>query len=260
VPLRKFTDAIIGPLRPAFPGLPVAFVATFLLLVALVARALICPRMPAVWPLQMGLLTAGAQTETLAGCFAGSCVSALIFLLQFWMIALLYLPCGHNLSSDRTRNALFVLTKPFSLLPHSLRPLALILGGMGLAFLVDRLLPAHGLMASGSAVAASPFAATPLAIAVRLLVLGLSVSVNAIYMLQQMVIFLMIGSWGGALFGLPGLAFFCREWTDLLMGPLRRHPVRLGFLDLTPLVFLVLLSVVQVGITLGFLHTLQALT
>lgn len=257
VPLRKFTDSLLGPLRPAFPGLPASFVAAFLLVIVLAVRALACPRMPVEWKIQMGLLTGFAQTDTLAGCFTGSCVSAAVFLLQVWFLALLYLPARHNLSSDRTRNALFVLTRPFSALPHALRPIVLVLGGMGLALLVERLLPAHGLMTSKALVEANLLTATPLTATIRLLLLGLSLAATTLYMLQQVIIFLIIGAWGGSMFALPGLAFFCREWTDLLLGPLRRRPVRIGLLDLTPLVFLILLSAVQVGITVSLYQTLR---
>ena len=38
---------------------------------------------------------------------------------------------------------------------------------------------------------------------------------------------------------------FCREWMDLLLGPLRRYPMRLGMLDLTPLIFIILLRLVH---------------
>ena len=31
---------------------------------------------------------------------------------------------------------------------------------------------------------------------------------------------------------------FCRTWIDFLMGPLRRYPLRIGMLDLTPIIMI----------------------
>jgi uncharacterized protein YggT (Ycf19 family) len=43
----------------------------------------------------------------------------------------------------------------------------------------------------------------------------------------------------------------CREWTDTLLGPLRRYPLRIGMIDLSPLIYIVVLGLVQ-----GFLHAI----
>lgn len=258
-PLRRLTDTIISPLRPAFSALPASFMAAFLALIVLVSRALLCPRPPSAWTLHMGLMTGQIQTGALFSCFMASCFSAAIFLLKTWMIALLYLPAQREQESERARNALFVLTKPFSLLPTSLRLPALILAGGGTAFLAEQVLPAFGEMSSSCLVANNPLTATPLSMGLRALVIGLSMSVDAIGLLQQAIIFLLIGAWGGVVFGASGFTFFCREWIDLLLGPMRRHPVQLGTFDFTVILFIMLLFVIQIGITMVLFQALRAL-
>ena len=45
--------------------------------------------------------------------------------------------------------------------------------------------------------------------------------------------------------GSPPLQLASREWMDFFMGPLRRYPLQIGPVDLTPLVMLVGLSFAQ---------------
>ncbi len=63
---------------------------------------------------------------------------------------------------------------------------------------------------------------------------------------------LIIGSWVAMFTGAHGLMMFCRNWTDTLMGPLRRYPLRIGPLDLTPIVMIFLLEFIH-GFLMGIL-------
>ena len=38
---------------------------------------------------------------------------------------------------------------------------------------------------------------------------------------------------------------FCREWLNMLMGPLRRYPLRIGMIDLTPIVMIIAIQIVH---------------
>ena len=97
-------------------------------------------------------------------------------------------------------------------------------------------------------------ATTPL-LAARLLLVSLSGWVALLPVVQSCLILMIIGSWVSMLTGSHGLASFCREWIDLLIGPMRRFPLRIGMLDLTPLVFMFALGFVHVLLQSILLHS-----
>jgi uncharacterized protein YggT (Ycf19 family) len=57
-----------------------------------------------------------------------------------------------------------------------------------------------------------------------------------------MMILLVIGSLVSLFTGSTDMAFVCKEWIDLLLGPLRRYRLQIGPLDLSPVVYIIALS------------------
>jgi uncharacterized protein YggT (Ycf19 family) len=120
--------------------------------------------------------------------------------------------------------------------------------GMGLVVLLDRAgaplpkVPVPPLLAEALWSASGRAAAAYLA---KLALVSLCAWVDVLAFVQQALIALAVGSLAAALIGAPGISEFCREWLDLLLGPLRRHPLRIGMLDLSALVLILLLPVVQ---------------
>lgn len=61
--------------------------------------------------------------------------------------------------------------------------------------------------------------------------------VRILSLIQMLMIVLIIGSWASLFSTSSALMLFCKDWIDLLLGPFRRLPLRLGPVDLTPIVF-----------------------
>jgi uncharacterized protein YggT (Ycf19 family) len=101
--------------------------------------------------------------------------------------------------------------------------------GMGLAFLINvSCVPGQGW-------SFLPDSAVPV-IFLRYFISALACWVSVLPVLAWIVVILVIGSWLSLFSNSNRLALFCREWLDMFMGPLRNYPIRIGMLDLTPLV------------------------
>lgn len=257
-PLRRYADLALAPLRPAFAGAP-AWVAGFLLIAALVVfRAVVSPRAPDPWQFHAGFLFAEPKTESIASAIVLSLLSGGVFLLEVWTVAFFYLPASRKAhSSDRTRNALHALSRPFSMLPAATRLPVLVVGAALLTIAFDLFTALSGpLLPDGTAVV-GPASGTSLGYALQAVLIGMSLGAEVLQLIQQFVILLIVGSWAASMFGMAGVNFFCHEWMDLVLGPLRRRPIRLAFIDLTPVVFLVILGIAQFSLQVLLVTGLQ---
>ena len=249
-PWARTSNSIMGFLQPAFLGLPAKAVASLALVFLLVLRGVAAPREPSGWILNLGFEIRQPLNESLLSHIAFSFVSFGIFLFKLCGLSLIFVRTGKGIPSLHTTAALYHMARPFTLLNIRLRPLVFL--GMGIAFalllnLVGNPVPQEALrlMLALNNLPQSTLQAGGVAALFKLAISTMYGFVQILSLLQQFVILLIIGSWVSILSHSHGVAFFCREWMDLLLGPLRRYPLRLGTLDLTPLVFMFLLFLIQ---------------
>jgi uncharacterized protein YggT (Ycf19 family) len=144
---------------------------------------------------------------------------------------MLYLGFRQTRRVSPSRVALHHACQPLSLLEPAWRPLGLLIFGMGLTYAI------HAMGTETVNIGSATF------LKIGLSTLAAFAGVLAI--LSSILMVLIIGSWVGLLTGSSEIHWICSDWIDLFLGPFRRFPLRLGFLDLTPLL---------VFFTLGWVH------
>jgi uncharacterized protein YggT (Ycf19 family) len=68
---------------------------------------------------------------------------------------------------------------------------------------------------------------------------------DVLHIIRSLMIVLIIGSWVSMFTQSHALMMFCRDWIDFIIGPLRRYPLRLGPIDLTPIVMIFALELLH---------------
>ncbi len=220
-----YADSLIRFLRPVCFGLPATLISLVAVCFLLAFRAVMLPA-TVHWSLRVGFEYAQARPDNLAECLFMSFLSFLLFLFNLWALTLIYAWNDRAATFRRTSKTLFILSRPLTGIPQSIRPVALLVLGTLLAA------GARTIALGGSIPAWTPAVITQLGLS------ALTAWVNVIPLLQQFVIALIVGSWVSTFGGSSDLLSVCREWLDLLLGPVRRFPLRIGMLDLTPLIFL----------------------
>ena len=159
----------------------------------------------------------------------------------------MYLRTRFSARSQHTLDAIDILARPFSTVRAELRPLLLLAMGMlmaGALSLVDA--DAHG---------ASPFeGSAPTAILFHFILSALAGWTNVLMVVHSFALLLIIGSWVSMFTASQPIAFFCREWLDFLMGPLRRYPIVIGTFNIMPLIFMFAIGAVH-RLLLSILYT-----
>lgn len=248
--LRRMTNSVIQFLRPAFLVLPDRAIAVVALLMLLGLRAFSAPRIDSGWVLHLGFEWAQPVETKLTSYLIFSLLSIAIFLFKIWGLSLIFLrtEAGHDHHSPL--GALHAVSRPFVDIPYVWRPMALLVFGLGIALVLNLAgLPTIRHPHPDVQNAWNAAGAGSGAIVVRSLISTLCGWVDILGLLVQLMLLLIIGSWVGLLTGAQGLAMACREGTDLLLGPLRRYPLRIGPLDLSPIVFMI-----GIGFLQGILH------
>jgi uncharacterized protein YggT (Ycf19 family) len=255
-PLARFSDSAIGFLRPVFFGLASRLIAAAALVLLLVLRGAAAPK-GSGWILSLGFEIRQTGNPPFVASMVFSALSFGIFLFKLWGLSLIYVPTRMGRPSAHNAAALYHLAKPFSHVRREFRPIVLLVCGLAIAWLLHAFgtpppdfiardefgLPSQILHAARN---------QPAAVAAgRILISVLDAVVGIIGVVLQLVFALIIASWVSLLTGSHGLTFFCREWMDMLLGPLRRHPIRIGMLDLSPLIF-----ILAVGFAQTVLHTI----
>jgi len=228
VPINRISESLFGFLWPLFRRTSSRLVAAILALILLALRGVFIPQSIG-WTLKMGfeiqICPAGLPYHVLF-----SVLSFAIFLFKLWGFSLIFMRTAYG-QFDHAGDALHRLSLPFSDLKIELRPLVLAIFGMLLAFLVNL----TGDLARG----VDAWSGTPLpSLLLRCFISALAGWASVLPILSTLLVVLIIGSWVSLFSSSQGLSFFCREWLDVLMGPLRNFPVRIGMLDLTPLIFI----------------------
>ena len=241
--LWRFSEQAIGALRAVFLRTPGQLIALICFLFLLVFRGvsfygLAMRHQTSAWVLHLGFegIPLHAGNAGVVAFVAFSFMSFAVFLFTFWGLALLY--AGRKTSPfNHASGALFHVSRPFSLVPLELRPPVLLGVGilLGLLFNVD---PSRG----SEAFSAVPLTATAF---LKYFLSALQGWVAVLSVLQLLMLLLIIGSWAAMFSTSHELMLFCKDWIELLLGPLRRFPLHLGPLDLTPILFFFALKYLQ---------------
>ena len=251
--IGRWMDAVSTFLRPAFFGLSDRIVAAISLAFLLALRGAAAPRAPSAWLLRLGFEIRQVASPSIAVAIAFSFLSFGIFIFKLWAVSLFYLR-DRARPSSHSSSALYLVARPYTGLSPALRPAVLIIFGMLLAASLNvagAIPPGLKMLISG--VPAHPLTSgiSSVAFGIRCAVSSLGGLVDALTVLQHAVILFVIGSLVSSFTGSGGMMAFCRDGLDMLMGPLRRRPIRIGMLDLTPIVFLFVISLIQ-----GFLYVI----
>jgi len=259
-PIHRFSRKALDFVRPVLFGLPDRAVALVAALFLLVFRGAIMlgtagPERSG-WPLRFGF---EAAAVTGGGFLAHLLVSALSFamlLFKLWGFTLLYAWGRGARGYDNAGQTIHHASRPFSLLRPDLKPLALLALGVLLAWSVN----VSGAPLPASAGAAADWGRAPVpALAFRFAVSALREWIDILPIIRSLFILLIIGSWVSMFAGGGALMYACREWLDMLLGPARRYPLRIGMLDLTPLLMIFALQIVHRLLTQLLLHSYERL-
>jgi uncharacterized protein YggT (Ycf19 family) len=243
-PVARLSRAVLQFVEPVFFGLSPRLVALIAIAVLVTFRALLAPAQ-ATWMLTLGL-DRQPLDGTITHALVFSALSFGVFLFRLWGISLLFTWAGAHRSQEHLVAMLHYLARPFSDVRIEWRPLVLTVCGAVLVVLLDRFgrpVPrelAVGLSTtlywSGSSVAVS---------VLKVLILTVAAWVQLLPLLQSLMLLLIIGSWISMFTHSHGLAMLCRDWINVLLGPLRRHPLRIGMFDLSPIVFFFAIGIVH---------------
>ncbi|NQU40435.1 MAG: YggT family protein [Lentisphaerae bacterium] len=245
-PLARLARAILTFVEPVFFGLSARLTAMVTMAVLLVLRALIAPTKSA-WVLVLGFDRQPID-PSLTHAIAFSALSFGIFLFRIWGVSLLFAWAGARKSNEHTVSMLAYLSRPFSDTRIEWRPMLLTLYGAILVVLLDRLgQPSHGSLQPVVSLPCELYwsSATAPASVLKVIVLALAAWVQLLPMLRQLMFFLIIGSWISMFTQTHGLAMLCRDWMNLLLGPLRKYPIQVGMFDLSPIVFFIAIGMVH---------------
>ena len=143
---------------------------------------------------------------------------------------------------------MYFMGRPFTDLWAALRPPILLALGMALCCLLGTYgRPVSGIRVPLLGCAPPDWHATPLPLLpMKLAFCALSGGVEVLALFVQILIWLVMLSWLLRLMAVQEASARCGEWISLFLGPLRRMSIRIGFLDLTPLVAAVIFLLVQV--------------
>lgn len=253
-PASRLTAAAIDFLRPVFFGLPPRLIACTSAGFLILLRGLAAPTSQGHWLVAFGFFRWGlSPNPTLLSCIAFSLVSFCAFLFNLWGIALIYAYGSTRLDPGRARATLRAFARPFTAVPWEYSPLVLFAFGVIVVHLLNVLgMPVRPIIEGIGPPPQLPPSSPSLILGYG--ILACTAWTNILGMLVGLIFVLIIGSWISMFARSPGIMMFCREWLELLIGPARRFPLRIGMLDLTPLIFIFVLRILQ-GVLMGILST-----
>ena len=224
-PIIKLQNKTIDFLKPILPFMPHQIIAATAFIFLIVFRGITIPP-GAEWELILGIGGATIQDGSILTKIIFSFLSFAIFIFKIWALSLIYIKTKQQASYNTNTDALFSLAKPFSFITITIRPVVIFIFGM---------LIAYSLMIFGSS---DQSTSTLLVTITQLAVLSLSGLVSVLGIIRHLTAIMIIGSLFAAFAAAPQIQRFCREGIDTLIGPMRRHPIRIGMFDLTPIIFL----------------------
>ena len=227
-PINRFSESVLTFFWPVFRRTPSKVVATIIVVALLALRGLAVPESVS-WGLSVGF-EHQLCPQSLACHMIFSVLSFVIFLFKVWGFCLIYARIT-SVPFDHAGGTLRYLSLPFSDVKVELRPLALAVFGMGLAFLLNVR------CSSSQGWSFLPDSTVPV-LFLRYFISAFACWASVLPVLAVIIVILVAGSWLSLFSASSRLAFFCHEWLDMLLGPLRNYPIRIGMLDLTPLVLI----------------------
>jgi uncharacterized protein YggT (Ycf19 family) len=238
--LHRLSDAVVNFLRPVFFVLSPRMIAAVSLVFLIALRAFAAPREEGAWELILGFSNVVRQPtgDSVNSFLLFSLLSFALFLFKLWGLSLIFVRADSGAQSENTTAALFQLARPFSDLRYEWRP--------GVLFVFGCLLVAAMDLVGGIEGGSAPY--QPL----RCAVLALACWVSILSVVIQIIFLLIIGSWVSLFTSAQNIMFFCKDWMDFFLGPMKNYPLRIGMLDLTPLAFMFLLFIVE-GLLMGIL-------
>jgi len=249
-PVGQLGAKSIEFLRPVFFGFPSRWIAAAALVFLVALRGIAAPTASNAWVLRFGFEVQQCGSGV-GACILFSALSFGVFLFKLWGFSLVY--ARQNPSTlGNTGGAIHHLSRPFTTSRVEYRPIILIGFGLVLAFALN--------MAGAPASAGMPFAlrssagdGTLPSLLLHYGISSLAAWVDVLLIIRILLILLIIGSWISMFASSHGIMMFCRDWMDMLLGPMRRFPIRIGMFDLTPLVFLLAIQMLIYPILMGVL-------
>jgi uncharacterized protein YggT (Ycf19 family) len=228
-PIGRISSTAIDFLRPVLFGTPTRIIAALALVFLLVFRGLL----GIGGHLQFGFFPNGDQVLRIAHMRIGSPVTGVVFsllsfarfLFRLWGLAIIYV-YGRSAAFDHATGTLNVLSRPFTDMRAEWRPFFLLAAGILIAGATEL---TGGIRLDG---------VHPLHAVVHCAGSALMEWINLIPLIVGLLILLIVGSWVSIFTRSGGMMYFCREWLQVFMGPLRNYPLRVGSIDLTPLIMI----------------------
>ncbi len=242
-PISRISDKITDFLSPAFFGAPQRLIAIISFVFLVVLRGMAVTSQSELTVI-IGF-ERGVNSSELFTCIVFSLLSFLVFLFKLYCISILYIR-AEGTSDRHTTGALFHLSRPFTEIKPELRPIALLIIGMAIVGLADIF---------GADVFSPEIISyyvdceldwtntnTILPLLTKLFLITLIGWVQTLGLLAQIVLFLVIISWVTMVANSGQVGVFAKEWLSFLLGPLRKHPIMIGNIDLSPLIFIVVVT------------------
>jgi uncharacterized protein YggT (Ycf19 family) len=250
-PFGRLSESAVTFLRPVFQRVPDRIIAAVALVFLIVFRGLAVPQ-NVEWPLVFGV-----QLRQEAGILSSlyfSFLSFSMFLFTIWGVSLIYVRTKGRSTFDHTTDTLYYLSRPFSDIRAEIRPAALLSLGIVMAALFEAAGRPSNAQFTGMTLPTSGYpldTALP-AVILRSTIVALTAWVQVLPLIRSLLLLLIIGSWVSMFTNTHQLMILCKNWIDFLLGPLRRYPVRIGMIDLTPIIFFIVVGF-AFQILMGFL-------
>lgn len=242
-------------LQPVFLGLPARAIAAICFGLLMTIRGLAVPH-DAPGYLQLGLIYRYPDVSDLMRCIAAAGLSFAIFLFQLWGAALLYAAGKQAAMPTHAAEALHRFARPLANLRFYISVPLLLLFGMLIVAALDWIGPeVRAVFRHGQLTTALDWARPErLSLMLQVFILAMAGWVDVLQSLVNVMIVIVIGSLVSMFTGNTALAFMCSEWMELLLGPLRRYPLRIGMLDLTPMVAVLAIIYLIHPLCIGLLY------
>lgn len=156
--------------------------------------------------------------------FSGASFGVIIF--KIWAVALIYVGTRQPHGLSRAEGTLYSLARPLTSFRPEFRPFFLLF--LGAVIVGSQFIFRRGLF---------PFELAGIStFLITALLSTVSACINVLYDLVYIIALLVLASWI-ALFAMSAsFGLVCREWLDLFLGPLKNRPVKIGVMDISPIV------------------------
>lgn len=258
-PPARLADRILDFLRPLFFSLSSRFAVALALLLLIALRGVLFFNTRHAWRISIGAALAirDINQDSLVACLVFSLAAMLRFLARVWALAWLLQWLNRGRSRSDAADAVQWAALPVSSFPPGWR-LAAIFGVnmlmVALLFLAGTATPLAG-AAGELQVTGLEWAAGPVRALWRVALLSVAAMLDVLMLAHSLILICLLFSLAGLVVGSPVIQFRAREWMQLVLGRLARYPVVIGPLDLTPLLYFLLLPIAYAILLnpLGFL-------